>query len=166
MFAEAKALGLKGYSKMSNEAIVEAITQAKNATPRITPESAGVSENPTVSAAVSTEDYLRPYQYRKGTKPGSEASDPQAGTKAERMKETLLKQPRVRILVPRASGEKKSIPLSVTLNGYRLDYPKNVYLDVPQQVADLIMDSQGQTEAAILPGQIEVGSSQDRALSR
>ena len=99
------------------------------------------------------EDYLRQYQYRKDTVLGSPQSDPQPGSKAERMKKALLKQPRVRIIVPRPQGE-KNIEHSVTLNGYRLDFPKNQYLDLPQQIADVIMNAQQQTEAAIARGQI------------
>lgn len=122
--------------------------QEESAEPRITPDGEG-----SLPTAKPVEDYLRPYQYRKGTLLGSPESDPQVGSKAELMKKALLKQPRVRILIPRPQGE-KNIEHSVTLNGYRLDLPKNQYLELPQQIADVIMDSQQQTEAAISRGQI------------
>jgi len=125
-------------------------TKDEQSEPRLTSD--GEGKLPTVQT--DTVDYLRPYQYRKGTKVGSKESDPQPGSKAAKMKEKLLEQPRVRILIPRPHGEKKAIEYSVCLNGYRLDFPKNQYIDVPEQVAEIIMDSQQQTEAAILRGQI------------
>ena len=95
------------------------------------------------------EDYLRKYQYRKQTPFGSVASDPQPGSKAAIMKEKLLQQDRVRIIIPRSANEDPKIKLSVNLNGYRLDLPKQVYLELPQQIAEVIMDSQHQTEEAL-----------------
>ena len=62
-------------------------------------------------------DYLRKYQYKKQTNPGSKESDPAGGSKAERMKRILLKQPKVRTMIPREGGEDPSIKQSVTLNG-------------------------------------------------
>lgn len=94
------------------------------------------------------EDYLRQYQYRQNAPFGSKASDPQPGGKAENMKKSLLLQPRVRMIIPRRDGETKGIPYSVTLNGYRLDLPKNVYIELPEQVAMHISECIGQTEAA------------------
>lgn len=111
------------------------------------------------------EDYLRQYQYRKGTVPGSPESDPQPGSKAEVMKRKLLRQRRVRTIILRAMGEHKSIKSSVTLNGYRLDFPKNRYLDLPEQISQIIIDSQQQTEEAISQGQIANDSRKLEALS-
>ena len=101
-------------------------------------------------------DYLRQYQIRKNAKPGSLKSDPQKGSKAEAMKAHLLAQPTRTILVNRPDGEDKKSVGTVNLNGYRLDFPKEVYLELPVQVADVIQDSQGQTRKAILQGQVDV----------
>src|SRR3990167_10227576 len=100
-------------------------------------------------------DYLRQYQYRKQTKSGSPESDPQPGSKAEKMKKFLLSQRSIRSLIPRPFGEHSSIMLSVTLNGYRLDFPKDTYIDVPQQVAEVLAESLQQTNAALARGLIE-----------
>lgn len=116
-------------------------------------------------AVPEQEDYLRKYQYRKQTQPGSRNSDPAPGSKAALMKEKLLKQPRVRIFIPRSSGESRTIPLSVTLNGYRLDLPKQTYLELPLQVAEIVMDSQKQTEEAILRNQITGDNAKEAALT-
>ena len=97
------------------------------------------------------DDYLQKYQVRivQGIQiKGGKESDPEKDSKAERMKEHLLSQPRVRMMISRPDGESKSVEQSVTLNGYRLDLPKNTYLDLPQQIAEVIRQSQGQTEEA------------------
>ena len=99
-------------------------------------------------------DYLRKYQYRKGTVRGSVNSDPQPGSKAAAMKARLLKQEVVSIFVPRTDGESPSILGTVNLNGYRLDFPKQAYINLPMQVAKVLMGSLAQTEEAILQGQI------------
>ena len=82
---------------------------------------------------------------------GDPRSNPAPGTKADKMKKQLLKQDRVRIIIPKADGEDPKIRLSVNLNGYRLDLPKNTYLDLPDQIADVIIDSQKQQTEALIP---------------
>ena len=57
------------------------------------------------------------------------------------MKAVLDAQPKVRVLVPLESGEKLGEFLPVNVNGYRLNVPKGVYVDVPQTVADIIAES-------------------------
>lgn len=71
-----------------------------------------------------------------------------AGSKAERMKATLAAQPKVTVLIPLGSGEKKGVTESVILNGYRLNIKKGVYVPVPQQVAEVIRASNDQTVEA------------------
>lgn len=99
-------------------------------------------------------DYIRQYQYRKQTEFGSKTSDPMPGSKAAIMKAKLLAQKPTRIFIPRLHKEDPSLRLSVNLNGYRLDLPKGKYIEVPEQIAQTVMDSLDQTEAAILRGQI------------
>lgn len=111
-------------------------------------------EPPKVTAKVKTPskapflDYLRKYQYRQNTVTGSPQSDPMPGSRAEKIKKILLTQPKVRIMIPKPESEKGYFPHSVTINGYRLDLPKNVYLDVPEQVADMVLNAQKQTQEA------------------
>jgi len=61
------------------------------------------------------------------------------GSKAEIMKAALAVQPKVRILIPLMPDEKFGVTESVILNGYRLNITKGVYVDVPEQVANVIM---------------------------
>lgn len=94
------------------------------------------------------EDYLQKYQYMREKPLGHFDSNPKAG-KALIMKTNLLSQPKVRVMIPVDSGSDPSVPFSVQLNGYRLDLPRNQYIDVPEQVAEIIMFSNNQTLAAI-----------------
>ena len=113
--------------------------------PRIVPP----EEKPAEATEAAEEDYLRKYQMKKQAVNGSKESDPPAGSKAEKMKKKLLKMPKIRFFIPRPEGEDKSILQTVNLNGYRLDFPKQAYLDIPQQIADVLMESLGQTEKAL-----------------
>ena len=72
-----------------------------------------------------------------------------AGSKAATMKKKLSRQPRVKIYVPLEMGEKFGGTLSVILNGYRMNILKGLYVDVPKQVADVIMESRKQTVKAL-----------------
>ncbi len=107
-------------------------------------------------------DYLQQYQYKKETPLGHITTNPSPGSKPHRMKQQLLKQPRVRIIVPRPPGEPDSIRLSVCLNRYRLDLPKQSYIEVPEQVALVIMRSQKQTDEALKPFRLDGSADQAR----
>lgn len=111
------------------------------------------------------EDYLRQYQYRQGAEPGSEASDPQPGSKAEVMKKKLLKQPRISTFIPRPPGEDPDIYQSVTLNDYRLDLPKDTYLELPKQVAETIRESHKQQAVALRQELIAGNKEKEAALN-
>lgn len=55
------------------------------------------------------------------------------------VKDALAKEAKVRILIPLNGSEKKGITIeTVTINGFKIEVPKGVYVDVPQSVADLI----------------------------
>lgn len=166
--------GLEYDESMSDEELQQVLADARNAMSN--PDDAKLPSSPSneprleppsekVSKAGEDEDYLRQYQYRKQTVPGSPASDPQPGSKAEIMKRTLLKQERYRVFVPRRENEDPKLKLSVTLNGYRLDLPKQTYLELPKQIVEVIMDSLQQTESAILRGQISGDSKKEKALT-
>lgn len=68
--------------------------------------------------------------------------------KMQRMKENLVNQPKIQIYIPMEGKELPGQLLPVTLNGYRVNVPKGVYVLVPKQVGDAIMESLNQTEAA------------------
>jgi len=59
------------------------------------------------------------------------------------MKSYLAEQPKVSVYVPLEIGEDlRSHPfVPVTINGYRLNVPKGVRVDVPKPVADIIFES-------------------------
>ncbi len=100
-------------------------------------------------------DYLRQYQYKKVNNVpvlgsvGGKLTDPDKGSKAERMKQYLLSEKRVSILIPLPEGSSPKVLHSVCLNGYRLDFPTNTYIDVPMQIAEVIKQSNNQTVAAL-----------------
>lgn len=88
-------------------------------------------------------------------------------SKATIMKERLLSQPKVKILLPLEGEEKQGVVEmrtnkhgetyqqlisgaceTVILNGFKWIIPKGVYAEVPQQVADVIAKSYQQTQMA------------------
>ena len=80
------------------------------------------------------------------------------------MKEFLLSQARIRMLIPRPQGEKSTITQSVTLNGYRLDFPKDTYVEVPLQVAEVLAESLKQTNFALAQNLIDGNKEKETAL--
>ncbi len=86
--------------------------------------------------------------------------------KQERMKKNLDSQPKVRIYMPLEGQEKAGTLHPVVLNGYRINVPKGVYIDLPQQVADIVKKSLEQTEAAGLAFRLDMSNSEkQKALS-
>lgn len=114
-------------------------------------------DKPAKEKATGEVDYLRKYEFHRPSgrpywqvAPSVRYTAPDG--KALIMKESLLVQPRIRMLIQRAQGEKGAdvVPFTVNLNGYRLDFPKGGYIDVPEQIADLMMRQQVKTDAAVL----------------
>ena len=149
--AQAKKFGSK----------VRQVKTAPDPEPRLSEESEKPEEaeerlqNPQEEVKVDSgepEDYLRPYQYKivnNVAKMGTPDTNPSPGSKAEAMKRHLLHQPKVKMFIPRPPNENKNILQSVTLNGYRLDLPKNAYIFVPEQIAEVLMESLQQTEQGL-----------------
>lgn len=73
----------------------------------------------------------------------------QPGSKAEKMRKRLSLQPKVTIMVPLDPGEPKGSTISVTINGYRTIIRKNVYVELPKQVADMIKEHLQMTDKAL-----------------
>lgn len=76
-------------------------------------------------------------------KPASSAdlpsgTHPPLGSKARAMKDKLAKQPKVRVFIPLAAGEKQGVTQSVVLNGYPMYIRKGSYVEVPQSVAEVL----------------------------
>ena len=70
------------------------------------------------------------------------------GSKAAAMKRNLDSQPKISILIP-LEGDKVGSTFPVTLNGLRLNILKGMYVSVPKQVAEIVMNSQNQTREAL-----------------
>ena len=70
-------------------------------------------------------------------------------TKLQRIKDSLAKQPKVKIIIPKEKSESNGAYETVQINGYLIQIKKGVYVEVPEQVAQIIMDSQQQTEEAL-----------------
>ena len=65
-------------------------------------------------------------------------------TKVERIKASLATQPKMMIFIPFEHGENPEqaakIQLHVNINGYPYDIPRGVGVEVPQQVAQMVME--------------------------
>jgi hypothetical protein len=60
------------------------------------------------------------------------------GNKARAMRDQLAKEPKVRVFIPLANGEKQGVTQSVILNGYPMYIRKGGYVEVPQSVAEVL----------------------------
>lgn len=154
----------KGKTKSKNEKKEEPkIEDEERLTP--TDEENEEKTSKVSSSKVSIEtDYLRKYQFKKERVLGSPSTDPDNGSKAERMKKNLLSQPKIRMIIPVEPKESPNIRKSVTLNGYRLDFPKNTYIDVPEQIAEVLRVSLQQTEQALAMNRIDGNTGKENAL--
>lgn len=69
--------------------------------------------------------------------------DSESGLEGEALKTKLIlsRQPKVRMMIPLDPGESKGAYRTVSINGYRFDIMKNVMVDLPRAVADLLSSS-------------------------
>ncbi|NCN39983.1 hypothetical protein GW916_01910 [bacterium] len=91
--------------------------------------------------AKATADEDRPLIERDPVKPRSDNRiETLLKADARAVKDTLSKEPKVRIFVPLGIGEKKGAHAyeTVTINGYRMVLMKGEYSTVPQSVANMI----------------------------
>jgi hypothetical protein len=67
-----------------------------------------------------------------------------ARTDAQNMKQHLMKQPKVSIMIPLEVGVApevaEKIPFIVNINGYRLSIKRGTFVEVPKQIADMVKD--------------------------
>ena len=80
----------------------------------------------------------------------SQKADKELKADAAAMKAHLDKQRKVSIMIPFEVGENpengKKVKFHVNLNGYAMDIPRGIYVEVPEQVADMIkarLESEG-----------------------
>lgn len=75
---------------------------------------------------------------------GQRKADKALKESARQMKEALDAQPKVSMMIPFDPGVKPEdatkIPFHINLNGYVMNLPRGVYIDVPKQVADVIRE--------------------------
>lgn len=83
-------------------------------------------------------------------------------TRAMEMKAILDAQPKVRIFIPFENGENPAqavkLPQIVNIKGYQFTVPRGQYVEVPQQVADMIqerLESEGKAGREFLIGNDE-----------
>lgn len=71
-------------------------------------------------------------------------ADQELKSDAQKMKEHLAKQRKVMIMIPFDPGvnpeQAKKIPFHLNLNGYAIDLQKGVYVEVPEQVAEIVKE--------------------------
>lgn len=80
------------------------------------------------------------YIAEQSVKEGSSTAHASLSPEERKVKEELLKEPRVSIMIPLEMGEKAGATMSVTLNGYRLNIQKNVMVSVPRTIAEMIAE--------------------------
>ena len=163
---EPKLKKLKAEPKLESAPVEESVPTPEPE--RLTPKDEAKPESKEEVLAPVDPDYIRQYQYKNvNNQPtvGGLLTDPDLGTKAAVMKKSLLSQPKVNIFIPRGDKESPLIKFSVTLNGYRLDFPKNDLIEVPLQIAEVIGDSLKQQASALLPFQVGRDKATQDALS-
>ena len=155
---QAEERGIKDFASLNRKELVAALeasgpeageTPENESSPEEKPEKAESKDEPESEEEVEA-PAPTPAPVARVTNSGVKEAHFQPGSKAEKMKAALALQPKVSIMIPLASGEKsgRGITESVILNGYRLNIQKGVYVSVPQQVAEIIMESQKQTQMA------------------
>jgi hypothetical protein len=96
-----------------------------------------------VKPAASVEAKLVPEPKEEAPKLPEESKAPTelhvpVGSKAEAMRLFLASQPKVRVLIPLAAGEKPGVTQSVILNGYATFIRKGDYVEVAKPIADVL----------------------------
>ena len=132
---------VKGWEEMTRQQLIKALKPLLKVKVKIESDEADSNEEPGEKES--------PVEAPKVETAGVAEGHVPVGSKAEKMREALSKQRKVRILIPLEAKEKAGSTESVILNGYRLNIQKGVYVDVPSQVADVIMEANNQTQKAL-----------------
>ena len=122
-----------------NTAVAPASEQPEEPAAPAAPEAETSAETPQPASA-DVKPALSPAQERAETAKADRA----LRQSAREMKAALDKQPKVSIMIPFEAGENpeaaKKVPFHVNLNGYAMDLPRGQYIEVAQQVADVIRE--------------------------
>lgn len=89
---------------------------------------------------IKDENKDKPTEIKAPSTPSTTDLANRVKNKANQQKAYLDAQPKVSVLIPFAKGEKKGVTQPFTINGYRLNVPKGVMIQVPQQIAEMIAE--------------------------
>lgn len=141
-------------------------------TPPTTPPDVVPPSNPPARITNEEESESKPEEVKKHSWLEYEAPDKNGNKikiytgKAAVMRKKLMSEPEVMTFIPRNDGEVKSIPEIVNLNRYKLNIPKDTYVSLPKQVADIIMNSRNQVKKVHDEINATLGIDRDSASSR
>ena len=141
----------------TKEDLVERLAEAGVGAAPAAPTTSADSENsdaPTNEASNEESQEEKPPVATAAESQLQRQADRELKTDAQKMKAHLDAQPKVSIMIPFEVGEnrenEKKVKFHVNLNGYALDIPRGVYVDVPRQVAEIIkerLESEGKIGA-------------------
>ena len=60
--------------------------------------------------------------------------------KAKTTRDKIMAEPKIKFLVPLDINEKQGTILPVTINGWRLNIPKGIFIDLPQSIAVMLAE--------------------------
>ena len=91
-----------------------------------------------------------------------------ANQRERNLRESWAKERKATIMVPLKPGEEriKPIPMAyANINGVSIKFPKNEYVELPESVAQLFLDSENQTNRAISSLRVDLDNEKTEALS-
>lgn len=132
--AAAKELGLPATGTKE-----ELLERLEGATPAETPE-----EPETETPEETEEEPEAPVEPAPKSQVSEREVEKQWRGDAQKMKDHLAKQKKVSIMIPLEVGVApevaEKIPFVVNMNGYRFQIKRGVFVEVPEQVADMIKE--------------------------
>lgn len=116
-----------------------------NSAPPAPPEKKEEDFDPAMDDMSDKEDEVLP-PVAPAPKPEAVRDAPMANSKLSRenltTKELLAMEPKMNFVIPLEPGEKAGVDFrAVTINGYRFEVKKGVYVELPQSVAKLLMEA-------------------------
>lgn len=141
--------GVEGFEEMLKPELVAALEvpeAPEELKPNTDTEDEGEGEKaPTAPGERDSEGKSEEVQdYVSPMVAGMKESHAPLGSKSAKMRDHLARQRKVRIFIPLDQGEPFGSTKSVILNGYQFWIKKNVYVNVPEQVADIIAQALNQ----------------------
>ena len=145
---------VEGWKDMGKNDLVEALSSSSDEEPDESDESDNTDdEDEDEEGDENPKPPTRPV--RQAIKDGFKDGKGYLSPKAARTRAKIIKQPKVNVYIPLEDGEKKGTTRSVIINGWRVNIIKGVYVEVPRQVADILIQSQ-QAELEALQSPLEI----------